>query len=321
VNAVKDFLEVNGYGGLVPVERLRLGAEEAIEEKGLTLRLPEGVEDRSPSRLRVVSETGPSSIAFASDRVATTWDLSRLEQELLGGETFGAFRATGAARSRTLSGGRLVLGGATGRVGGDDGAEAKIEYALFENGPEKVILRYVGAAEAVAFNRSALKESLRGARVDSFLEAPIGRPLDPSALPWENRDLEAPGAPYVSYPRGWKQERAAPFPCRGLPPVTSAVAVSPPEDFRLSLRAGWWSERLDPEAAARACAPTRESGSFRYAYTLDYLGVRYVVSGVFQDTGTGLLQLEVVSPQEMSKLVAGVASSFLDRNLRTPPPR
>jgi serine protease Do len=321
VNAVKDFLEVHGYGGLLPVERIRLGAEEPIEEKGLTLRLPEGVEDRSPSRLRVVSETGPSSIAFASDRVATTWDLARLEQELLGGETFGAFRATDATRSRTFSGGRLVLGGATGRVGDDDGAEAKIEYALFENGPEKVILRYVGPAEAVAFNRSALKESLRGAKVDSFLDSPIGRPMDAGALAWEGQDLAAPGAPYMNFPRGWKQESSAPFPCRGLPSVTSAAAVSPPEDFRLSLRAAWWSERLDPETAARACARTRGSaGSSRYAYNIDYLGVRYVVWGVFQDSGTGVLQLEVVSPEEMTAFVSGVASSFLERNLRTPPP-
>jgi hypothetical protein len=82
---------VNGYGGLVPVERLRLGSEEALEGKGLTLRLPDSLEDRSLSRLRVGSDPSPSSVTVASDRVATTWDLARLVEALLSGEAFGAF--------------------------------------------------------------------------------------------------------------------------------------------------------------------------------------------------------------------------------------
>ncbi len=234
VNAVKDFLEVNGYGGLVPVERLRLSGEEALEGKGLTLRLPDSMEDRSPSRLRVATDSAPPpllSVTLASDRVATPWDLSRLEQALLTGEAFGEFRATGAPRSQTLSGGRLVLGSATG-VSGQSGAEAKIEYALFQNGPEKVILRYVGSAEAIAFNRSVLKESLASARVDSFLRSPIDRPVDAAAIAWEASDLPAPEAPSILLPRGWEQEPSAPFPCHGLSGVASALAASPTGDFR-----------------------------------------------------------------------------------------
>src|SRR3990172_6032533 len=124
VNSVKDFLDANGYGNLVSAERMRLRGEEPREGKGIVLRLPDSIEDRSPSRLRVSGGPSPSSVTLASDRVATPWDLSRLEEALLSGETFGDFRATGARKSEALSGGRVVLGSATGQSG-DEGASAK----------------------------------------------------------------------------------------------------------------------------------------------------------------------------------------------------
>jgi serine protease Do len=316
VNAVKDFLEGNGYGGLIPVERLRLGGEEAIEGKGLALRLPDSVEDGSPSRLRVQSVPGASSVSFASDRVVTTWDLARLEEALLGGATFGNFRATSPPRSQRYSGGRLLLGSATGIAGRKD-VESKIEYAIFENGPEKVILRYVGPAETIAFNRSLLKESLRGARIESLLESPVAKPIDAATLAWEALELSDPGAGAIRFPRGWDLERTAPFPCRGLAGFAAAMAASLPGDFRISLRAGWRSGPLDPGSAARGCGG--QPGSSTYSYPVEYLGVRYVVSGAFHERGNGLLQLEIVSPETAARFVSNVASSFFERNLRTPP--
>jgi S1-C subfamily serine protease len=316
VNAVKDFLEVNGYGGLVPVERLRLGSEEALEGKGLTLRLPDSLEDRSLSRLRVGSDPSPSSVTVASDRVATTWDLARLEEALLSGEAFGAFRATRARKSQAYAEGRMVLGSATGQVG-EEGVESKIEYALFENGVEKVVLRYVGPAEAVAFNRFVLKESLRSARVDSLLGSPVERPIAPGGLAWEAIDLPTPSAPSVVLPGGWDQEPSAPFPCRGLSGVESAIAASPPGDFRISLRAGWWGAGPDPASAARACSKRAGSyGASSYSYAVEYLGVGYAVSGAFIETDEGLLQLEVVSPVEAESLVSDLARSWLEGNRR-----
>jgi S1-C subfamily serine protease len=317
VNAVKDFLEVNGYGGLVPVERLRLGGEETLEGKGLTLRLPESLEDQSPSRLRVASESSPSSVALASDRVATPWDLARVEEALLTGEAFGGFRATGARRSRAFSGGRLVLGSATGQAT-EGGGEAKIEFALFENGLEKVVLRYVGSAEAVAFNRSVLKESLRSSRVDSLLTSPVEKPMAADGLDWEAVALPDPAAPSVRLPVGWDEEPSAPFPCPGLSGVESAIAASPPGDFRFSLRAGWWRLGPDPESAARACSERAGiGGTSSYAYAVDYLGLRYGVSGAFVETDEGLLQLEAVTPVEALALVSDVARAFFELNSST----
>jgi hypothetical protein len=319
VNAVKDFLEVNGYGGLVPVERLRLGAEETLEGKGLALRLPGSVEDVSPSRLRAFSEPSPSSVAFASDRVFTPWDAARLEEALLSAEAFGSFRATGTRTSKTLSGGRLVLGSATGQEG-ESGSEAKIEYAILGSGPEKVILRYVGSAEAVAFNRSVLRESLRSASVSTLLGSPVARPLAADGLSWEAVDLPAPSSPAIAHPRGWDEELSAPFPCRGLPPMDSAIAASPPGDFRISLRAGWWRRGPDPETSARACSERASGyGASSYRYSVEYLGVRYSVAGAFRPAGDGLLQLEVVAPLEADSLVADVARAFLQQNSKSPP--
>jgi S1-C subfamily serine protease len=320
VNSVKDFLETNGYGGLVPVERLRLGGEEILEGKGLTLRLPESIEDVSPSRLRAFSEPSPGSVAFASDRVVTPWDVARVEQALLSGEAFGSFRGTGLRRSQTLSGGRLVLGSATGQDA--DGFEEKIEYAILENGPEKVVLRYTGSAEAVAFNRSVLVESLSSASVASLLSTPVQESLAPEQLSWEGVELASPSAPSVVFPRGWDPESSAPFPCAGLPAIESATAASPPGDFRISLRAAWWSPGPGAVSAARACSdrPGR-LGESSYGYSVDYLGVRYAVSGIFTETERGLLQLEAVAPAEAAAFVSELTGFWIETNLRSLLPR
>jgi hypothetical protein len=320
VNSVKDFLDANGYGGLVPVERLRLGGEEILEGKGLTLRLPESIEDVSPSRLRAFSEPSPTSVAFASDRVFTPWEVARLEQALLSGEAFGSFRATGLRRSQTLSGGQLVLGSATGQDA--DGLETKIEYAILANGPEKVVLRYTGSAEAIAYNRSVLAESLSSAGVASLLSSPVERSLAAEQLSWDGVQLESPSAPSVVFPRGWDQESSAPFPCPGLPAIGSATAASPPGDFRISLRAAWWSSGPDGVSAARACSdrPGRR-GESSYGYSVDYLGVRYEVSGIFLEIERALLQLEVVAPAESAAFVSELAGFWIDGNLRSLPPR
>jgi hypothetical protein len=62
-------------------------------------------------------------------------------------------------------------------------------------------------------------------------------------------------------------------------------------------------------------------GDSSYAYAVDYLGVRYLVSGAFTANDEGLLQLEAVAPLELSDLVADLTRAFLDQNLRNRPPR
>jgi hypothetical protein len=219
-----------------------------------------------------------------------------------------------------LSGGRLVLGSATGQDA--DGFEEKIEYAILENGPEKVVLRYTGSAEAVAFNRSVLVESLSSASVASLLSTPIQESLAPEQLSWEGVELASPSAPSVVFPRGWDPESSAPFPCAGLPAIESATAASPPGDFRISLRAAWWSPGPGAVSAARACSdrPGR-LGESSYGYSVDYLGVRYAVSGIFTETERGLLQLEAVAPAEAAAFVSELTGFWIETNLRSLLPR
>jgi S1-C subfamily serine protease len=312
VNSVKDFLEVRGYGSLLPVERLRLGSEQSLEGKGLRLSLPDTMEDRSQARLLVRSDP-ESAVQFASDRVATPWDLARLEELLLSGVVFGAFRAGGEKETSVLEGGRLILGRANGYAGDQEG---KIEYALFENGEEKVVVRYTGPVEAVAFNRSVLKGSLASLRVDSLLDAPVASAISADGLRWGPQRFPEPSAPPVVLPeRGWEQEVSAPFPCRALPPADSALAASPRGDFTVSLRAAWFRSAPPPVEAARSCS--RRPGLFgeaSYAYALEWLGVAYQVSGIFAEVEEGLLQLEVVSPREKEGFVRELAARFFEAN-------
>jgi Trypsin-like peptidase domain len=325
VNAVKDFLEVHGYGGLLPVERLRLGGEQNLERKGLRLRLPESMEDRSTTRLTVFSDPADASIGFASDRIATPWDLPKLEETLLSGSgELGWFRATTAKKSRVLSGGRLIVGSATGQDV-RNGIDAKIEYALFDGGDrgkEKVVVRYTGTAEAVAYNRSVLLESLRSVEVAPLRTAPVMTAHSPDRMAWVAKALPEPGAPSVLMPYGsssrWEDEVSAPVPCPGLPPVDSALASSPEGDFTVSLRAGWWRAGPDAAEAVAACGGRRTTdagasgaGGNSYAYRVDWLGQGYVVSGAFETVGDGLLQREVVSPIETEGYVRELERRFV----------
>lgn len=312
VNAVKDFLELRGYGSLLPVERLRLSGEQNLEGKGLRLSLPDTMEDRSQARLLVRSDP-ESAIRLASDRVATPWDLARLEELLLSGGVFDSFRAGGDRESRVLEGGRLIMGRANGYAGAE---EEKLEYALFENGDEKLVVRYSGSLEAVAFNRSVLKDSLASLRVDSLLDAPVASAVSPHGFVWASQRFPEPAAPAVVFPeRGWEQEVSAPFPCRALPPADSALAASPRGDFTVSLRAAWFRNAPAPVEAARSCsARPGLFGEASYTYAVDWLGVRYHVAGVFTKVEEGLLQLEVVCPGEKEGFVRDLAARFFESN-------
>jgi hypothetical protein len=312
VNTVKDFLELRGYASLLPVERLRLGAEQSLEGKGLRLSLPDSIEDRSQARLLVRSDP-EGAIRFDSDRVATPWELARLEELLLSGGSFGSFRAGGDGVSNVLEGGRLIMGRANGYGSAE---EEKVEYALFENGDEKVVVRYTGSVETVAFNRSVLLASLNGLRVESLLDAPIDSAVSPESLKWAQRRFPEPAAPSLVLPEGgWEDEVSAPFPCRALPPADSALASSPRGDFTVSLRAAWFRSAPPPVEAARSCSRRPGlHGDASYSYAVDWLGVSYRVFGVFETVDEGLLQLEVVCPREKESFLRGLAARFFESN-------
>lgn len=314
VNTVKDFLEYRGYGQLLPTERLRLGPEQTLEGKGLTLQLPDTMEDVSPVRLRAFSDPTNGDVRFVAERVASPWELSRLEALLLGGGTFGPFQASGERRSSAFSSGRLIAGWASG-TDGTDGNEAKLEYALLESGLEKVLVRYEGTSEAIAFNRSILQHSLASVNAQSLLTAEITESIVAASLNWAPRSPSSPGAHTAVVPERWLHESSAPFPCEGLPPLDSAFAVSPSGDFTVSLRIAWWRNGPDPAEARSRCRPEPgPNGETSYAYHVEWLGIGYSVEGLFATTRDSLVQLEVVAPVKKRDLVADVAREFWRRN-------
>lgn len=314
VNAVKDFLEFRGYGQLLPVERLRLGPEESLPGKGIALRLPDTMEDRSPARLVAFSSPEESAVRFRAERVASPLGRDELERLLLAGGTFGSFQAGAAPRSQVDPATGLLVGSATG-VDAATGEEAKLTYALYEHEAEKVLVHYDGPAEALAFNASVLLDSVRSLRVEPLLTEPIETPLSLAGLRWVKRPLPEPRAPSLVVPEGWLDERSAPFACRGLPPLDSALALSPPGDFTVSLRAGWWLEGPPAAEAAAACGrPSRELQGSSYAYVLDWLGLRYVVEGLFVPRGGSVLQLELVAPVDKQPLVRELALAWMGKN-------
>jgi len=90
----------------------------------------------------------------------------------------------------------------------------------------------------------------------------------------------------------------------------------------VSLRAGWWSRGSDAVTAARACSDRAGSlGAASYGYAVEYLGVRYLVSGAFAESGEGLVQLEGVAPLEAAGFVADLTRSWIEGNLRSLPRR
>ena len=307
INAVKDFLALSGYDQLLPVERLQLGGEQTLRDKGLSLRLPETLEDVSPMRLRAFSDPGQGAILWTSDRVVTPWDLGSLERALLSGGTFGTFRAEGKRDSASLTDGAVIGRARSG--------ETQMVYALFDRGAEKILLRYEGPADAVAFNRSVLMQSLESVSAEPLLTSEVTRALPVDGARWESRLLPAPSAPSIITPARFSVEISAPFACQGLPPVESALAASPEGDFTVSLRVGWWADLLDSSSAAAACS--QQAGGFgdaSYFYTFDWLAVRYVVEGVFIADTRGTLQLELVAPESKQLLARELALTWIDKN-------
>jgi hypothetical protein len=321
INRVKDFLEAHGLDSLLGARRLRLGPHQILDRKGLGVRFPDGIEDISPQRLRVDSADNLEGLSFRLDRVASPWGVDQLQGLLVSGETFESFRPTQEMRPLTLPGRRskrkkpAVLGEVTGSVP-DEAEPMKMMFALVDLGDEKLVARYVGRADLVAFNRAVLRDSLASLEAERLLVDEIRAPLRPTL---EDVALPLPEAPHVRMPSaGWTQELGAPFPCQDLTPVDSALAVSPTGDFTVASRVGWWqaSSQSSVEAAS-ACSARRGSfGPSSYTFRIDWLGISYAVEGVFVSREDGLLQLEAVSPIEKQPFLRELFTAWVEENSR-----
>jgi V8-like Glu-specific endopeptidase len=312
VNVVKDFLDANSLLDRLPVARLRPGVRHTLDWKRLAVELPDGYLDRSASL--VLADAGEiGEVGFRAYRWATPWDETQLAEALLGGQAVAGFVPAAATpgppvtRDRrgpaALEYGRAasVLGWGTGTD--DSGRRFRVEYAIVDMGDEKVVARYLGPADAVAFNLGLLRHSLRSLEAAQML---VKLPL--RSLVWgQNAALEPVAFPngdgVVPVPRAWSREPVLQAGCAALPPADAGLLVRHPADYTLVLRAlrwgrgGPWLESGVAECGARL-APAGQLGAGHpvYAFRVDRLGVPVAVRGVLVSREHENLLLELDAP-------------------------
>jgi S1-C subfamily serine protease len=313
INAAKDFLESHGLDQLMPTRRLRLAPFHRLESKGVALRMAEGLADVSPFRSHVENDPRDAPLSLRIDRVVSPWSPKQLEQTMLSTESFEPGSLTAAPRQgpARAADGPLLLGHAVGTAA-DGRRPVALDYAIVDLGAEKLVARYVGTPEQLAFNASVLRESLTTLEGSRFLAGGIDR-VD--SLEWAAAPIPI-GQRFLPAPSGWIAEASGPWPCTGLPPPAAVTALFPPADSTITMRAALWSQTdVRPDAAASSCSSRRGSiSNASYASRVDFLGVSYLIEGVFASIGPGqVIQLEVVAPDRKSAFARGLLAAWLTK--------
>ena len=188
-----------------------------------------------------------------------------------------------------------------------------MDYAILDLGAEKLVARYVGPTQPMAFNEAALRESLASLEGQNLV-AVRADPLD--RLEWST----APPS-FVPLPIGWVVEPGVPSPCSGLPRASTTVTASPAGNFTVTLRAAVWSgSDFSLDAAASACSSRRSAlEGASYVARADSLGTSYSLEGVFIRAGAGhVLQLEVVAPVQRSTLAHDLLAAWMKKATEPP---
>ena len=272
VNQVKDFLESRGFDLLMPTRRLRLGGVHRADAKGMAIRLPDGLADVSTSRVRFETDVAASDTVLKVERVFSPWTPARLEQELLQTD------------------------------------ERRLARILDLGGGEKLIARFSGSRDALAFNEGVLRESLASLEGERVI-----RPLDPAArVEWA--PVAGEMSRLVPVPAGWLVESDGPTPCGRLSMPEGAGSAVPAGDFRVAMRVAIWRTALMPEEVSAACWPTRGSlGAPSYASRSERLGTTYVAEGVLVRQGQRLLQYEVIASQPQSAYARALLAQWVKK--------
>ena len=307
INDVKDFLESHGLDQAMQVPRLRLGPVQNLEAKGVALRLPETLVDASPFHSHVETVAGGVDIVLRIDRVRSPWTPRQLEETLIGGQTFEALSMM-PREGRVSRAGEptMLLGSAAGL---DASQNIRMDYAVLDLGPEKLVARYVGSPEQVAFNESVVRESLFSLQVQRFV--PDER-IAVEKLEWSTQNDRS----MVPVPAGWSVEPGRPSPCSGLPQPAGFTAAFPPHDFTLMIRAAVWrGGEVVPDVAASACSSRRGSvEGASYASRGAWLGTTYVAEGAFVRVGSNqVVQLEVLATEERAALARALLATWMKK--------
>jgi S1-C subfamily serine protease len=312
INEVKNLLDSHGLDHVMPTRRLRLGVFQTIDPKGVALRLPEGFIDRSPFMSHLETEAAAGEVGFRLDRVLSPWTPKRVEEALVSSQAFEPMSMAprpGRDQARPPVP-DMLLGGAAG-TSGDGGREVRMDYAVLDLGPEKLVGRFVGPAEPMAFNESVLRDSLLTLQGERFIASEL-RPAD--TLNWSTM-TDAGGRGVLPVPAGWVLEPGRPAPCRGLPAPSMVASAFPARDATVVLRAAVWPPDVVPETAAQACSSRRGSlGPASYATSTSWLGVSYVIEGAFTRTGASqVVQLEVLATEQQSAFARTLLGIWLKK--------
>jgi hypothetical protein len=317
VNLVKDFLDAHGLLALLPVSRLRPGVVHSFDWKGLRVEMPDGLEDGSPSRLRVTTGEMGDGISFRVDRVATRWRGEALEEAILGGKALAGFVPAPAAPVRQLDRGRPArrVGTATGMLP-DGGGAFRVEYAVLGLTGESIVARYVGPPDALAFNLGLLRRSLETFEAAPLLTAEVSRPPSPALAPTA---LPGPEGGLVVMPSGWSLEPASASICGRVPPADSGILASPQGDFTVVLRALRWPGAPPAVAeAVRTCGASSLSpaapaggGPATYAAGFDRFGVPTEARGTLVERAGETLLLELEAPVAKRAFVEGLYDGWV----------
>ena len=308
INDVKDFLESHGLDQAMQTRRLRLGPLQNLEAKGVALRLPETLADASPFYSHVETAADGLDVLLRIDRVHSSWTLRQLEETLIAGQPFEAFSMT-PQESRLLPRAAepaMLLGSAA--AGLDAGQNTKMDYSVLDLGAEKLVARYVGSSERVAFNESVLRESLSSLQAQRFVPDQL---IAVERLEWSTQN----GRSVVPVPAGWNVEPGRPSPCSGLPQPAAFTAVFPAHDLTLMLRAAVWSGgEIGPDRAASACSSRRGSvEGASYALSGSWLGTLYVIEGAFVRAGQQVVQVEVLATEQRAALARVLLDTWVKK--------
>jgi len=312
INEVKNLLDSHGLDHVMPTRRLRLGVFQTIDPKGVALRFPEGFVDRSPFMTHVETEATAGEVAFRLDRVLSPWASRRVEEALFSTRTFEPVVMTPREGRHPAkpSVPDLLLGGAAG-TGGEGNREIRMDYAVMDLGPEKLVARYVGPAEVMAFNESVLRDSLLSLQGHPFAAADLP---PPEKLTWSNV-ADASGRGGLPVPAGWVLEPGRPAPCRGMAAPTMVATAFPARDASIVMRAAVWPGDVVPDQAAQACSSRRGIlGTSSYANTTSWLGVSYVIEGTFTRTASSqIVQLEILATQTRTAFARELLAIWLKK--------
>ncbi len=333
VNVVKDFLDRNGLLDRLPSVRLRPGVRHSLDWKQLAVDLPDGYLDRSLAR--VSAEAGEvGEIDFRVDRWETPWRAAGLEEALLGGEAVRGFVPAAAAPGPRVARERRAaegagLGKAASLIGSGVGTDAlggrfRVEYAVVDLGGEKVVARYLGPADAVAFNLGLLRRSLQSLSAGPLLFSLPLRSVAASPDALLEPATFANGEGGVVVPRAWSREPATQAGCEALPPADAGLVVRHPADYTLVLRALRWGVGAPLLARALASCGALRSGSRpagpgaaaalpAYAFRMDRLGVPVAVRGVLVSRGGETLLLELEAPLAKLPVVEELYAGWVQR--------